>query len=100
MVRAFGDVLGVPITLFVCDLFSRFAHQKPGGFNLWLTLVHFGSSITLISIAKDATRRDHPLTVNALPILPLLSIKNRILILRQHLFFAWHLFVPSLDSSR
>ena len=86
--------------------------QKPGGFSLWLTLVHFGTSATqlarLLFRAFTNPRRNllqttpsplqlnekTTLTVNSLPVPLHLPIKHRIFILGQHLLLPWHLRLP------
>lgn len=77
-------------------------HQKPGGLILWLTLVHFGNSISTTSQPLHY----HPCypmslkispTMNAFPIPLLLPIKHCIFILRSHLRLRWHLLFPPLQ---
>lgn len=73
--------------------------QNPGGFTRWLSRVHLGNSDETNQHSKIALL-NWECTVNALAICSLLSVKNRVLVLWQHLFFSRHLLVPSFDSFR
>jgi hypothetical protein len=49
---------------------------------------------------NSTTRQRGKHTVDSLSVLLLLTIENRIFVLRQHLLLRWHLLLPSLNSLR
>ena len=109
-------------SLHMLQIKSHSNPQNPGGFNRWLTLVHFGSSAFHVSVygveifhsaskviensssrqsACDgrsyAQKRILKLTMHPLPISLLLPVEHGVLVPRQHLLLCRHLLFPSLD---